>query len=135
MTILFVAFKSNKTATMKSIVAYTNLPITLFRIKTKHYASLRSDERPVIPPSTLCFPRNDERWLKAPPAHSFGLSLLPNCSTIREFKGEKSIYVINKGESVPPNLISIPPNLILYKTAETHFSLEPAVRMELDGTF
>ena len=113
---------------MKSIIAFTNVPVTLFRIKTTHYASLRSVERPDIFPSTLCLPRNDERWLKAPPAQSFGLSLLPNCSTIREFKSKKSIYTFNEGESIPPDLI-------LYKTAENYFSLEPAVRMELDGTF
>ena len=102
------------------------MPLTLFRVKTTCYASLRPSERPIFLPSTICYPRNDERWLKAPTAPGFGLSILPNDEKVRKFGGYKHIYVFKEGKVIPGDLI-------LYRTALDHYSLEPALPMELDG--
>ena len=90
---------------------------SLFRAKTKAYTSLRPSEQPVILPGTTCYPRTDERWLKAPSAPGFGLSILPNDEKIRTFERFRYMYVFNEG-------MAIAEDQIIYQTALDHFSLE-----------
>ena len=109
----------------KFLRSFDKMPLTLFRAKTKFYASLRKNEEPIIPPGQTCYPRTHERWINAPSAHTFGISLLPNGENLRELT-IRHVYVFNQG-------VPIPKSLILYQTALNHYSLELARIMELDG--
>lgn len=113
-------------AIMKSLTRFAKIPATLFRAKTTNYASLRLKESPCFPPNTVCYPRVDERWIDIQSPPGFGLSLLTNCKKLHRLSGIGHIFVFKQG-------LSIPNNLILYKTASDHYSLEPAAPMELDG--
>ena len=74
----------------------------------------------------MCYPRNHEIWIKAPSPRGFGLSILPDGKQIRGLKNVSHIIVFKEGKSIPGDLI-------LYRTALDHFSLEPGLPMELEG--
>ena len=77
---------TNKIVTMNLLQSFPKMPMTLFRAKPKSYASLRSNEEPIIPPGKTYYPRADEQWLKASSTLAFGLSLLPNGEKMRNFR-------------------------------------------------
>ena len=86
---------------MPVLRCYTSFPMTLFRAKTQQFASLWAAEQPRVPPTTMCYPRNNERWSKAPPAQGFGISLLTNGEKIRALRNIKYVYVFEEGLSIP----------------------------------
>ena len=100
---------------MKSIIAFTNVPLTLFRIKTTHYASLR----PVILPSLSVYLETTSDGLRA-----HRLLALDSCTTpiVRRYEHleeeDPCMYLMK---------VNLFPDLFLYKTAQDHFSLESAV--------
>ena len=113
-----------KPVKMSALKWFTRIPVTLFRAKTGNYTSLREIERPMIFPSTLCYPRNDERWLQAELPTAFGLSLLPNTPDLHRLR-VKYVFLYEEG-------VRVPDDLILFQTSPKHFSLEPALPMELE---
>ena len=92
-------------AAMKLLRSFNKLPLTLFRAKSKAYASLRENECPIIPPGQTCYPRTDERWLTAPTPPGFGISILPNGEKIRALRGIRHVYVFNEGFHIPESLV------------------------------
>ena len=111
---------------MNLIRSFQKFPITLFRAKTKAYASVRKNERPTIGLGDTCYPRTDERWTNPPSAPGFGISILSNGEKIRALRNIHHIYVFKEG-------MVIPEDLILYQTSFDHFSLELQKTMELEG--
>ena len=106
---------------------YTSMPLTLFRLKTTNYANLRHKESPIFGPRTKCYPRNDERWNQNPLKQTaLGLSLLPAISARSNFETCRHVFVFEKGGLIPGELV-------LYQIEPSHFSLEPAIPMELEG--
>ena len=106
---------------------YTTIPTALFRAKTGNYARLRVHESPLLEGTTLCLPRIDTRWTGRPP-DAYGLSLLINGRKLHELNRIRHVFAFNEGKPIPGGLI-------LYGTAVDHYSLEPAIPMELEGIF
>ena len=51
---------------------------------------------------TIYYPRNDERWLKAPSAQpAFGLSFLPNVPKSQTFTGYSHVFLFRLGKDIP----------------------------------
>ena len=105
---------------------YTSVPVMLFRAKSSNFLNLREFEAPLWRNTTLALPTNDQRWLGHPPLAA-GMSLLVNGPKLFDMR-PNSYRFFDRG-------FPIPPDLILYQTSRQHFALQPAVPMDLKGTF